>query len=358
MPTDIGILCAGTAFGKTVVAANLIAQRARSTLVLVHRRQLLDQWRESLAMFFDIPVKSIGVIGSGKKKPTGYLDIGMLQSLIRQGEVSDLIADYGHVVVDECHHLSAFSFESVIKEVRAKYVLGLTATPKRRDGHHPIIVMQCGPIRFRVSDKQQAKVRNFEHIVIERTTPFVMPNPNDEPKIHEIYSELSRNEYRNELIVNDLLEAVEAGRSPLLLTERTDHLEYLEKRLKNLSLRVIVLRGGMGRKQREAAMEALTVSNGDKRVILATGKYIGEGFDDERLDTLFLAMPISWAGTLQQYAGRLHRRCDQKKNVQIYDYVDRNVPMLERMFQKRVKGYKVIGYRFIEPGQGELFECN
>jgi superfamily II DNA or RNA helicase len=343
---ETGILSAATAFGKTVVAAKMIAVRKRSTLVLVHRRQLMDQWRERLSSFLGIEEKEIGLIGGGKKKPTGRLDIGILQSLYRAGEVSDLVADYGHIIVDECHHLSAFSFEQIMKKAKAKYVLGLTATPVRKDGHHPIIIMQCGPIRFRVGAKSAAESRPFEHIMLPRMTETKLSNVNDQPTIQEIYKFLATDKNRNKMIVEDVIQAVQEGRSPLLLTERTDHLEELAKLLKDKIKNVVILRGGMRTKQRVAVAKSLDdIGDNKERVIVATGRYIGEGFDDARLDTLFLALPISWRGTLQQYAGRLHRMYDSKKEVLIFDYVDTGIPMLTRMYEKRLSGYKSIGYR-------------
>lgn len=346
---DNGILSATTAFGKTVVAAWLIAARKVNTLVLVHRTQLMDQWRERLAVFLDIPLKSIGQIGGGKDKRTGLIDVGIIQSLSRKGVVKDLIADYGQVFVDECHHLSAFSFEQVLKQAKAKYVYGLTATPVRKDGHHPIIMMQCGPIRFRVDSKKQAATRPFDHVVIPRYTRFIIPPGTSNQSIQEVYAALASDECRNDLIFDDLLKALDEGRSPILLTERTGHVEYFAERLKGFARNVIVLRGGMGKKQRRALAEKIAnIPDGEERVLIATGRYIGEGFDDARLDTLFLVMPISWRGTLQQYAGRLHRLHDNKRLVQIYDYVDINVPMLMRMHEKRLKGYNAIGYKVQE----------
>lgn len=342
---DNGILSAPTAFGKTVIAAWLIAKRKVNTLVLVHRRQLMDQWRERLALFLGMPVEDIGQVSGGKKRVTGSIDIGLIQSLNRRGEVKDLVAGYGQVVVDECHHIPAFTFEQVLKQVKAKYIVGLTATPIRKDGHHPIILMQCGPIRFRESAKKQAAARPFEHVVIPRYTNFRMAPEAAEVKIQDIYAALVLDEPRNELIVNDLLKALKTGRSPLLLTERVEHLEQFAEKLKRFAQNVIVLRGGMGGKQRKALADQIkAVPDSKERVILSTGRYIGEGFDDARLDTLFLAMPISWRGTLQQYVGRLHRLHDNKRVVQVYDYVDLHVPTLMRMYKKRLKGYEAIGY--------------
>ena len=342
---ETGVLSAATAFGKTVVAAKMIAIRKRNTLVLVHRRQLMDQWRERLSVFLGIEEKEIGQIGGGKKKPTGRLDIGILQSLYRVGKVSDLVADYGHIIVDECHHLSAFSFEQIMKKAKAKYVLGLTATPVRKDGHHPIIIMQCGPIRFRVGARAAAETRPFEHFMVPRMTEAEFLSTTDQPTIQEIYRLLVADKNRNTMIVEDVIQAVQEGRSPLLLTERTDHLEQLAELLKGKIKNVVILRGGMGKKQRIAVAKSLDdIGDNRERVIVATGRYIGEGFDDARLDTLFLALPISWRGTVQQYAGRLHRMYDRKKEVLIYDYVDTGIPMLTRMYERRLGGYKAIGY--------------
>jgi superfamily II DNA or RNA helicase len=340
-----GILSAPTAFGKTVLAAWLIAQRKVNTLVLVHRRQLMDQWRERLALFFDKPIEDLGQIGGGKTKVTSHIDVGLIQSLIRKGEVKDIVAEYGQVIVDECHHIPAFTFEQVLKQVKARYVVGLTATPIRKDGHHPIIMMQCGPIRFRENAKRQAATMPFKYVVLTRFTDFKLPAELTDPKIQDIYSALVFDKHRNELIFNDLLKALEMGRSPLLLTERTEHLEWFAEHLKGFAQNIIILRGGMGPKQRKALAEQIkAVPDSKERVIIATGRYIGEGFDDARLDTLFLAMPISWRGTLQQYVGRLHRQHDNKQVVQVYDYVDIHIPTLMRMYKKRLKGYDAIGY--------------
>ncbi len=340
-----GILSAPTAFGKTVIAAWLIANRKVNTLVLVHRRQLMDQWRERLALFLGRPLEEIGQMSGGKKKVTGSIDIGLIQSLNRKGEVKDMVAEYGQIIVDECHHIPAFTFEQVLKQVKAKYIVGLTATPIRKDGHHPIILMQCGPIRFRESAKKQAAARPFEHVVITRHTNFRMAGESADVKIQDIYAALVLDKDRNELIFDDLLKALETGRSPLLLTERVEHLEQLAEQPKGVAQNIIVLKGGMGSKQRKAMADQIkAIPDSKERVILSTGRYIGEGFDDARLDTLFLAMPISWRGTLQQYVGRLHRLHDNKRVVQVYDYVDIHVPTLMRMYKKRVKGYEAIGY--------------
>ncbi len=345
---ETGVLAATTAFGKTVVAANIIAARGRNTLVLVHRRQLLDQWVARLGTFLDIPPAQIGVIHGGKRKPTGVVDVALMQSLVRNGVVSDILADYGHLVVDECHHLSAVGFESIARAAKAKFVLGLSATVTRKDGHHPIIFMQCGPVRHRVDARKQAAIRPFDHKVIFRRTQFraARSGYEDKPSIHTIYSALALDEPRNQLIFDDILSALEAGRSPVVITERKDHLDLLAGRLSKFAKNVIVLRGGMKTSQIRAATESLAmIPANEERVLVATGRYLGEGFDDARLDTLFLTMPISWSGTLAQYAGRLHRLHAPKRDVIIYDYVDENESMLAKMAGKREAGYRNLGYR-------------
>src|ERR1700722_7551246 len=346
-----GVLCAPTAFGKTVVAAKLIAERGVNTLVLVHRQQLLEQWRARLAMFLDLPANAIGQIASGKDQRKGSIDVALLQSLNRKGEVKDCVAGYGHVIVDECHHLTAFSFEQVMRQVKAKFIVGLTATPSRKDGHHPIIFMQCGPIRFNLSAREAAERSPFRHLVLPRPTGFRMPPEVTDLRIHDVYAALVTNDERNRQIVGDIVQAVREGRSPLVLPNRTTPIERLASALSDAQ-RVLILKGGMGKKQQKAIAEQLTsIPDGTPRVLLATGSYIGEGFDRTRLDTLFLTMPISWRGALQQYVGRLHRIHDGKKVVRVFDYVDAQVRMLARMYEKRIKGYRAIGYE-IEPIAG------
>jgi superfamily II DNA or RNA helicase len=343
---DFGVLAATTAFGKTVVAAAMIAHRRCSTLVLVHRRELLTQWIERLKTFVSVEAGDIGMIGGGRRKPTGRIDVALIQSLVRKGEVSDLVAGYGQLIVDECHHLSAASFELVARRSKARYVLGLSATVARKDGHHPIIFMQCGPVRHRVDAKSQAAQRGIEHRVRLRETGFQLPPgmTRDRLSIPAIYAALAQDESRNTLIFDDVLTTLEAGRSPIVLTERRDHLETLRCRFKSFARNLVVLRGGMGTAERRAAEAALQSSSGEERLVLATGRYLGEGFDDPRLDTLFLTMPISWKGTLAQYVGRLHRDHQGKSEVIVYDYADMAVPVLARMAAKRQTGYRALGY--------------
>lgn len=350
---DTGVLSATTAFGKTVIAAWLVAQRGVSTLVLVHRQQLLDQWVERLSAFLSPATTAIGRIGGGRNRPNGLLDVGLMQSLVRKGVVDDRVGEYGQLIVDECHHLSAHSFEQVARRSRARFVAGLSATVARKDGHHPIIFMQCGPIRYRVSAKGQAAARPFEHTVIVCPTGFQPLGdavPDARIEFQALYQALVENETRNQRICEDVLQAVREGRAPLVLTERNEHLDRLERGLAASVRHLVVLRGGMGRKQREAAATRLAeIPRDEDRVILATGKYIGEGFDDARLDTLFITLPVSWRGTIAQYAGRLHRLYDSKREVRVHDYADINVPMLARMFDRRCRGYEAVGYTIVLP---------
>lgn len=341
---DTGILSATTGFGKTVIGAFVTAARKTNTLIIVHRKQLMEQWVERLKTFLD--ADQIGIIGGGKRKPTGIIDIAIIQSLIKDHIVDNIVTKYGHIIVDECHHLSAVSFESVIKTSKAKYILGLSATITRKDGHHPIIFMQCGPVRYNVDAKIQARLRSFDHKVIIRNTSFVLPLAADKKiPISEVYSSLVNNEERNELIFNDVLTAIHNGKTPLILTERKEHVLYFFEKFNKFCKNVIVMYGGQSIKQRAEIKNKLdSISDHEERLIIATGRYIGEGFDDPRLDTLFLTTPVSWHGTVTQYTGRLHRTHHSKKEVVVYDYVDSNVRSLVRMSERRINGYKKIGY--------------
>lgn len=354
---ETGVLAATTAFGKTVLAAWLIAARGTNTLVLVHRQQLMEQWKERLSSFLDIQKDEIGTLGGGSKRLKGKIDVALIQSLVRKSAVDDRVAGYGQLIVDECHHLPATSFELVARRSKSKYVLGLSATVARKDGHHPIIIMQCGPIRYRVDAKHQAAVRPFAHNVIVRPTGF---QPGEEAKddsrmeYQRLIEALASDGPRNSLICTDVLAVVAEGRFPLVLTERTEHLEalvsLLGEALEGQDVAVIALRGGMGKRQLAAAMSRLDVPEGAvPRVVVATGRFVGEGFDDPSLDTLFLAMPVSWRGTIAQYVGRLHRLHHGKQEVRVYDYADLNARILSRMFEKRCAGYEAVGYTILLP---------
>jgi superfamily II DNA or RNA helicase len=345
LASDCGVLVAPPGVGKTVIGTYLVAARACSTLVLVHRKPLLDQWRAQLALFLGVDIKQIGQIGAGKRNPNGRIDVAMIQSLVRKESVADLVAGYGQVIVDECHHLPAVSFERVLASAKARYVVGLTATPQRRDGRHPITQMQLGPVRFTVNAKTQASQRPFEHTLVVRETSFRPSTAATDGGIQNLYGALAQDEARNVMILDDVIAALVDGRSPILLTERRDHVEYFANKLRPFARHLVVLRGGMGAKAARDVRNQLTaIPATEERLLVAIGRYIGEGFDDPRLDTLFLALPVSWKGTLVQYTGRLHRLHPGKRDIRIFDYVDREVPMLLRMFEKRLRGYRAIGY--------------
>ncbi len=339
---DVGILHAPTAFGKTVTAIGMIIKRKANTLILVHSRQLLDQWQERLRSF--LPNIEIGVIGGGKKSPVGIIDIATYQSLINKKDntVSPIVQDYGHVIVDECHHVSAPRFEMVLNEVRAKYVLGLTATPERQDGHQKIIFMAAGPIRHKVKSSSEEKFE--QEVQIHQsydTPPLHLTRPEERPKITDAYRWIMENEARTQRIVSDVIISVRENRHPIVLTERRKHAEMINNLLNESGIDSVILKGAMKAAERKSVDEHLHSA----QVVVATGRYVGEGFDMPRLDTLFLAMPIAWKGSLAQYAGRIHRESEGKNVVTIFDYVDTSLPMLKRMFDKREKGYKAMGYQ-------------
>ena len=342
---DVGILCAPTAFGKTVTAAALIAKRSVNTLVLVHRTELLRQWQERLHAFLGVGNEVVGTIGGGKAKPTGVIDIAVMQSLSRKGEVSDTVKNYGQIIVDECHHVSAVSFESLLRSAVAKYVVGLTATPIRRDGQQPIIFMQCGPIRHSATRPASAP---HDLSVVPRllSKPIVVP---DGSGIQDVFRRLADDVERTAKIVSEVELAFSQGRKILVLTERTEHVDALEAELKRRVHNFFTLHGRVPKKQRIARMHDLDSLPPDApRVLVATGKLVGEGFDHPALDTLVLAMPISWKGILQQYAGRLHRAHADKADVRVIDFVDAGNVALMRMWDKRQAGYKAMGYRMAD----------
>lgn len=355
-----GVLSATTAFGKTVTAIGLIAKHGVNTLVLVHTKALLDQWVKALEQFLTIdtipeenerkrkrrkPLSPIGTLSSTGNKLHGIIDIALMQSCISDNEVKTFVKEYGMVIADECHHVSAVNFEQILKTVNARYVYGLTATPIRKDGHQPIIFMQCGPIRYSADAKTQMLSQSFERLLVPRFTPF-RPIVGSDLSYTKVAQQLAEDEYRNLFIVKDVIEVLKEGRSPIILTSRTSHVSILAELLKPHCPNVITLIGSESTKDKRQKMEHLqSIPSSEQLVIVATGKYVGEGFDYARLDMLFLVSPVAWKGIVAQYAGRLHREYEGKQDVQIYDYIDIRVPVCESMYRKRLKGYASIGYR-------------
>lgn len=336
----------------------MIAKRKVNTLILVNKVSLANQWRKRIEEFLEWEEiegekSRVGQLGGGKKTLTNKIDVALLQSLYRKREVHPSVENYGMIIVDECHHISAFSFESVLKKANPSYVYGLTATPKRKDGHQAIIHMQCGDIRYQDNAKKRAKERPFSHTLVTRFTPLD-PSIRQGENMQGLYSDLISNENRNQMIVQDVIKNAQEQRYSLVLTERIEHIEILEGLLKEELDEVYILSGSQGRKINNEVMKKLESHESDSSfVILLTGKYIGEGFDDSRLDALFIAMPISWKGRLQQYAGGLHRLHEGKSDVRIYDYADIHLPVLERMYQKRLKGYASMGYQIKDESKGK-----
>ena len=366
-----GVLHATTAFGKTVTAAAIIARKKVNTLILVHSKALLTQWHERLTEFLDIDFKEteepkkrgrkkvfspIGCLDSTCNTLHGVIDIALIQSCLDENGVKPFVQDYGMVIVDECHHVSSITFENVLKNIKAHTVYGLTATPIRKDGQQPIIFMQCGPIRFSADAKSQITKQSFDRYLIPRFTSY-RSITEDRQTITAMYQSLSEDTVRNNLIVNDICKVVDSGRTPIILTNRTSHVTLLAEKLKTTIPNVITLTGSDTTKDKREALQRLqTISPSEPLVIVATGKYVGEGFDYPRLDTLFLALPISWKGLVAQYAGRLHRENEGKKDVRIYDYIDIHEPVCDSMYRKRLKGYASIGYKTIIKGQPTLFD--
>ncbi|MFC2673256.1 MAG: DEAD/DEAH box helicase family protein [Prevotella melaninogenica] len=371
LPYTNGILHATTAFGKTVTAAAIIARKKVNTLILVHSKALLKQWHDRLTEFLNIDYPQheeknkrgrrkvfspIGCFDSSGNTLHGIIDIALIQSCLDEDGVKPFVQDYGMVIVDECHHVSSITFEQVLMSIKAHTIYGLTATPIRKDGHQPIIFMQCGPIRFSTDVKSQIAKQSFDRFLIPRFTSY-NSILEDRLSIATLYKYLSEDEIRNNLIVEDICKAVNTGRTPIILTNRTAHVSVLAEKLKATIKNVISLTGtGTTKEKRETMQRLQTIPDSEQLVIVATGKYVGEGFDYPRLDTLFLALPISWKGLLTQYAGRLHREYEGKKDVRIYDYIDIHEPICDSMYRKRLKGYAAIGYKTINTAQPTLFD--
>jgi len=349
---DLGVLVAPPGAGKTVLACGVIANRAASTLVMVDRQPLLEQWRERLVTHLGIDRRQIGVVGAGRSRPHGFIDIAMVQSLARRDDLAELTAGYGFVVVDECHHVPAVTFERVVRQIAAPAWLGLTATPYRRDGLEGLITMYCGPIRHRMGERTGEDTGFVRALAVHPTDHVTTPAEGEGegasaagPSIQSVFRGLVEDEARTRLIVADIAAAARVGRNCLVLSQWTEHLARLNVQLEGLGLEPDVLKAAVGKKARRLITDRLaTARSGDGVVLLATGSFLGEGFDCPPLDTLFLAFPIAFRGRLVQYIGRVLRPINGKSRVEVHDYVDARVPVLARMHTKRLAAYASLGF--------------
>ncbi len=373
---ETGILNAATAFGKTVVCCNVIAQKKVSTLILLQSSALLEQWESAMEKFLQIDEelpeyetssgrkkrrkRVIGKLQGAHDSTTGIIDIAMVGSVCKKGEFHKRLKKYGLVLVDECHHAASDTIVEILQEVNAKYVYGVTATPLRSDGLEKINYMLLGPIRYKYTSKDRAREQGIDHLVYPRFTRAVAPRFQQE-KMHpnDAYAILRENEERDNIILRDIVNCVEEGRTPVVLSRYVEHSRKLYERLKDCADKVFLLSGENSKKEHKAILQEMNqVNQKESMILVATGKLIGEGFDYPRLDTLFMAMPVSWESVVEQYAGRLNRDYKGKESVIVYDYVDSHIPMFEKMYYKRLKAYKQIGYAVYAGKEAEKQEAN
>lgn len=347
---ELGVLVAPPGAGKTVLACGVIARRAVPTLVIVDRQPLVDQWRDRLSAHLGIDRKRVGIIGAGHRRPGGVIDIAMIQSLARREDLAELTAGYGLIVVDECHHVPATTFERAVRQIVAPAWLGLTATPYRRDGLEGLITMYCGPIRHRMG-ASALDPEEFERVLVVHPTEHVIAlAAADEVEgagsaIQAVFRGVVEDDERTRQICTDIAAAVRLGHNCLVLSQWTAHVARLVDGLKVFGLEPLVLQGGMGKKARGLVMDELaTVRPGGGVILVATGSFLGEGFDCPPLDTLFLAFPIAFKGRIVQYVGRVLRPIDGKTRVEVHDYVDVRVPVLARMHARRLPAYASLGF--------------
>jgi superfamily II DNA or RNA helicase len=338
---EMGVLVAPPGAGKTVMGCFVVAKRNLPTLILAHRKPILEQWRMRLIEFLNLSSQEIGQVGGGKRRRSGIVDLAMIQSLKSITDLEGFFGNYGFIVVDECHHLPAFTFEACLRRAPVRYVLGLTATPYRSDGLQNIITMQCGPIRHKMED---AQVDLFRRLSIRKTS-FCF-SADEHFSIQEIFRGLVKDEGRNTLIEEDVIQALDQGRQCLILTQWKEHCYLLAERLIQKGKVPFVLSGALGKKERSSILASIENASPHKELlIIATGQYLGEGFDCPRIDTLFLAFPVSFKGKIVQYVGRTLRTHQGKKDVRVYDYFDVKIPILSKMHFRRLKTYRTLGFK-------------
>ena len=376
LENETGILHAATAFGKTVVCCDMIARRGVSTLILVERADLMNQWLNRLEEFLKIDEELpeyqtktgrtkkrkslIGNLQGAHDTLTGIVDVAMIRSLKKKDGFHPMLKEYGQVYFDECHHAASDSAIEVLQEINAKFVYGVTATPKRGDGKEKINEFLLGPVRYRFTAKDRALEQNIDHLVYPRFTRTVKPHHlSKTPYGHDAFELIRNNDVRDEQIVRDVVSCVKAGRTPVVLTKYVDHANKLAERLQSYADRLILLTGSNGTKARRAQVEELNgVADSDSLILVGTGSLLGEGFDYPRLDTLFMATPVSGENVVEQYVGRLNREYEGKENVIVYDYVDSHIPKFDKMYSARLRAYKKIGYELCVSMDGEKQKAN
>jgi superfamily II DNA or RNA helicase len=350
LAAESGVLVAPPGLGKTVIGCRLIADRKVPTLVLVHRKPLLDQWRAQLQCLLGLTRKEVGQIGGGVRRQTGVVDLAMLQSLNLHDELAGLFDGYGHVVVDECHHLPAATFDRCIRKAASRYLLGLTATPYRRDGLERLVTMRLGPVRHQIASAS-GPTSGLTRQLVRRETHLSIPG-SEQLAIQEVFRRLVDDCDRRELVCNDVLIEASQGRRCLVLSQWKEHCQLLTDALETRGLTPFVLVGGPGKRARQKRIDQIEATPREEPlVVVATGQYLGEGFDCAQLDTLFLAFPVSFKGRLVQYTGRLMRAADGKTTIRVFDYDDVHVPVLRAMHRKRLATYRSLGFPEARPSR-------